>query len=361
MKFAVETGCRRYNFGLTSRIMPNRFRPAIFLLAVLASPAALAYPASPDVERFVGAMAEKHAFDPNELRRTLDSARRLPSVLRAISTPAGARPWPDYRDSFVNERRIEGGVRFWRQYAGALARASREYGVPEEVIVATIGVETVYGKAQGSFRVLDALATLAFDYPPRADFFRSELEQYFLLVREEGRDPAALRGSYAGALGIPQFMPSSFRRYAVDFDGDGSRDIWEDAIDAVGSVANYYRSFGWNSAAPVVIPAQVNGDRFRDFLDQGAEPRVTVADLRAAGVTPASPLADDVPAILFRLDGDEGPEYYLGLRNFYVITRYNRSFYYAMTVHQLAQEIAARRRERLPGADGEPSAEPRAE
>jgi membrane-bound lytic murein transglycosylase B len=298
-------------------------------------------PLRPAIEEFIADMAGRHQYDAPVLRRLLSQAETRPSIIRAMSTPGTARPWHEFRSRNVDDARISGGVRFWQQNAQALARARRDYGVPEELIVATIGIETVYGRNTGSFRVLDALSTLAFDYPPRAEFFRGELEQYLLLTREAGIDPLTVRGSYAGAIGIPQFMPSSYRKYAVDFDGDGKRILWGDAADAIGSVANYYRSFGWREGATVVVPVEVSGSDLDPGLTRDIQPKLKVGDLKRSGIVPLAPVDDAADAALFVLETETGPRYWLGLQNFYVITRYNRSVNYAMAVHELSRDIKA--------------------
>lgn len=309
--------------------------PSVAALAASAPPATL----RAEVESFIAEMAEKHGFDAPSLRRLFLKAQPRPAVIRAISTPGTARPWYEYRAHVVDAHRIAGGLEFWRRNAGTLARAQKVYGVPPEIIVATIGVETLYGRNVGRFRVLEALSMLAFDYPPRAALFRSELEQMLLLSRETGFDPYALRGSYAGAMGIPQFLPSSYRKYAVDFDGDGHPDLWRSTADAIGSVANYYRSFGWESGAPVAIEARVQGEAFEAALAAGIEPLTRVAELRAQGIAPLEAVDDGARAALLRVEGEAGAQYWLGLSNFYVITRYNRSVNYALAVYELAREL----------------------
>jgi membrane-bound lytic murein transglycosylase B len=272
----------------------------------------------------------------------LQQARLQRDILRAMSAQTTARPWRQYRPLYVNPQRVAGGTKFWATHAAPLARAEREFGVPAELIVATIGVETVYGSYMGTHRVLDALTTLAFDFPRRAEFFRGELEQFLLLARDRIVDPLSAKGSYAGAMGIPQFMPSSYQRYAIDFDGDGRKNLWENVADAIGSVANYYRSFGWQEGRPVAVAARVEGDGYVALAERGIEANIDAAMLKEAGVTPSQDIGPD-PVAMLVLEGDAGAEYWLGLNNFYVITRYNRSVNYAMSVYQLAQEIRAAR------------------
>ncbi|MGD9603605.1 MAG: lytic murein transglycosylase B [Gammaproteobacteria bacterium] len=293
------------------------------------------------IDGFVTEMQQAHAFDPEALRRLFGRAHRLDSVLAAISRPAEYKPWHQYRPIFITESRISGGVEFWRRHAGALVDAARRSGVPEAIIVAIIGVETAYGKNAGSYPVLDALGTLAFHYPPRAPFFRSELSNFLLLAREEGVDPATLKGSYAGAMGIPQFMPSSFRAYAVDFDGNGRRDIWQTPADAIGSVANYLQRHGWENARPVAFRAIVPDGRAVP-VSKSVELERTLTQFAAAGIRPDGAAPGDAMAALLAYEGPRANEYWLGLKNFYVITRYNRSPKYALAVHQLAEEIRLR-------------------
>jgi membrane-bound lytic murein transglycosylase B len=296
------------------------------------------YEGSPQVAEFVAEMTRDYGFAGEQLVDLFREVERKQSILDAISRPAErVKPWKEYRPIFITPARIQKGVTFWDQHADALARAEKEYGVPAQVIVAIIGVETFYGGNTGNFRVIDALSTLGFDYPPRADFFRKQLKEFLLLAREEQVDPLMLKGSYAGAMGLPQFMPSSFRAYAVDFDGDGHIDIWNNPEDAIGSVASYFKRHGWVNGALVVSRAQVRGERIDEGLTQGLDPVKNVGDLRTLGWASGDALRDDVPVTAFRLEGDEGAEYWMGLPNFYVITRYNRSAMYAMAVHQLSE------------------------
>jgi membrane-bound lytic murein transglycosylase B len=297
---------------------------------------------TPEIAEFIEELAVNHHFDRRQLRRWFSQARFQSGVLNAIEHPGTARPWHEYRASHVNEARIRGGLDYWQRHAKTLARASVEYGVPEEIIVATLGVETYYGKLTGNHNAFDTLVTLAFAYPPRAGLFRSELEQFLLLTRELRIDPLRCQGSYAGALGVPQFLPSSFRRYAVDFDNDGKRDLWNHS-DAIGSIANYYKTFGWQPGEPVAVAveqqAEPPGDEFRLLLERGISPHTTVAAIKNAGVIPAQLVSDDAPASVFAAETETGTRYWIGFNNFYVITRYNRSVNYALAVHELAQEL----------------------
>jgi len=298
----------------------------------------------PDVQAFIREMAAKHGFSEAELRALFSRAQAQSDIIALITRPAESKPWYDYREIFIVSQRIRGGVEFWRRHQQALQRAEQTYGVPAEIIVAIIGVETMYGGNTGRHRVLEALATLAFDYPRRADFFRKELENYLLLTRDEGIDPLSLKGSYAGAMGLGQFMPSSYRAYAVDFDGDRQRDLWHNPVDAIGSVANYLSEHRWQRGEPITTRANVGGSQYRALsVTRPETPRYTVASLRQRGVIPQAPVADDLKATLVRLDAAQGTEYWLGFYNFYAITRYNRSVLYAMAVYQLSQAIRAQR------------------
>ena len=315
---------------------------AIVGSATVAEIAVAAQP-RPEIEIFISEMVERHGFKQTELESIFGMAQFQPAIINAISQPATSRPWYEYRPLFINSRRIAGGVAFWNSHAATLERARKEFGIPEEIITAVIGVETTYGVQTGRHRVLDALTTLAFDYPKRAKFFRDELEQYLLLGREQDADVVNIKGSYAGAIGIPQFMPSSYRRYALDFDGDGKADLSGSAADAIGSVANYLKSFGWETERAIVLPALVNGENYREALFAGRKPTYTVEEMRKLGVIPRVDISGDSQVTLIELANNGGNEYWLGFNNFFVITRYNRSVHYAMSVLQLAEEIRAAR------------------
>lgn len=299
-------------------------------------------PLRPDIDAFIAEMAARHEFEAAALRALFAKVQTRPNILKIMSAPSTARPWHEFRPRYVEERRIEGGVRFWKENAAALARARARFGVPEEIIVATIGVETLYGRQLGRVKVIEALTTLAFDYPRRADFFRGELEAYLVLAREQAWDPAAIRGSYAGAMGLPQFLPSSYRKFAVDFDEDGARHLWGDAADAIGSVANYYRSHGWEEGGAAAVPASLDEKAAATLDTTGILPQRTVGAYMQDGATPLAPVSPEAKAALLRLDTEAGPQYWFGLQNFYVITRYNRSVNYAMAVYELAGEIRKR-------------------
>ncbi|HUJ88478.1 MAG TPA: lytic murein transglycosylase B [Burkholderiales bacterium] len=305
------------------------------------------YAGRPEVRAFIRQMVKRHAFDARELQQLFARARREQAVLDAIQPTASEadQSWELYRGIFVNPKRIGAGLEFWARYGDVLARAQRVYGVPEEFIVAIIGVETFYGRHTGRWRVVDALATLAFDYPPRAEFFRQELANYLLYARKSGIDVFSVKGSYAGAIGIPQFMPGSYLKYAVDFDGDGVADLSNSAADAIGSVANFLKQHGWQSGEAVQYEARISGSGFRAFLDGGLQPRHRLAELAKAGVVPvgwSGQPRDDARAVLVELESpDAQSEYRLGLQNFYVITRYNNSLFYACAVSDLAAALRA--------------------
>jgi membrane-bound lytic murein transglycosylase B len=314
----------------------------------------LPYPARPEVERFVLELVERHAFDAGELRRVFAGARREEAVLAAMrAQPRQSDSWQAYRALFVNEQHVRAGLEFWRANRASLARARADFGVPEEIVIAIIGIETFYGRNTGRWRVIDALATLAFDYPPRAPFFRGELENYLLFVRDKELDVFSIKGSYAGAIGIPQFMPGSYLRYAVDFDGDGAIDLRGNAADAIGSVANFLLRHGWERGAPVQLPVRATGNA-EEFVSTDPRPRLSLEELGLAGVQPArGAVPPDTRAVLLRLRTPEQPdEYRLGLQNFYVLTRYNRSLFYATAVSDLADALRAARRGARPAPRG---------
>ncbi|MCD6680176.1 MAG: lytic murein transglycosylase B [Burkholderiaceae bacterium] len=305
------------------------------------------YRGRPDVDAFIVDMVARHGFVPAELEAMFAHVRRDDSVLRLIApAPTDFRKsWRAYRARFLDPVRIREGVRFWSENESWLALASARYGVPPEIIVAIIGVETMYGRITGDVRVVDALATLAFDYPRRADYFRSELEQFLLYVRDERLDAFSLRGSFAGAIGLPQFMPGSIRRYAIDLDGDGHIDLRANPADAIGSVASFLAAHGWRSGEPVVFRARFDSEsRLSPLVEAGIRPQFTLQDLAGYGVGSVEPVSLDLPLALIDLpNGDDATSYFLGAPNFYVITRYNRSSFYAMAVHDLARALAEAR------------------
>ena len=319
----------------------NRVKRVITISLLLVSLQVHAdYSQREDVQQFIDDMVEKHGFVREDLESKFATAIKLEGVLELIAKPAEkVLTWKDYRPIFITKKRIDSGNQFLDENREILQRAEKEFGVPAEIITAIIGVETYYGRLSGKTQVFDSLVTLGFDYPPRARFFRSELEQYLLLTREENVDVRAIRGSYAGAMGMPQFISSSYRHYAIDFDDDGKRDLWNNTADAIGSVANYFKVHGWMPGEQVVIRASLDGrvEETRNKL----KPHTRVSDLVKSGLQPETELDNKQKATVITLNGDNGKEYWLGLDNFYVITRYNHSALYAMAVYQLSQEFDA--------------------
>lgn len=304
-----------------------------------------------DVQQFIREMAAE-GFDSEELRALFAGAQPQQRVLDLISAPAEAKPWKQYRPIFITRQRIDDGVAFWEQNEALLLEAQERFRVNPEIIVSVIGVETFYGRNQGNFPVFDALVTLGFDYPPRAAFFRSELGHYLRLVREEGLDLRETRGSYAGAMGRGQFISSSYREYAVDFNGDGRRDLMNSWADAIGSVANYFHRHGWSMGDPVVVPARVQGVDWRSLMSRQYQAVHSLDDLARHGLEPIGNEDPQARFSIIELEADDGMQVWLGYENFYVITRYNRSPLYAMAVHQLAQEIRAARQQSLAAEAG---------
>lgn len=303
---------------------------------------------NPNVQQFIDRMVNKHGFDRQQLQEILSQAKRLDSVLRlmdnqapttSVKPPSGPNgAWLRYRKKFITPDNVQNGVVFWNQYEDALNRAWQVYGVPPEIIVGIIGVETRWGRVMGKTRILDALATLSFNYPRRAEYFSGELETFLLMARDEQDDPLNLKGSFAGAMGYGQFMPSSYKQYAVDFSGDGHINLW-DPVDAIGSVANYFKAHGWVKGDQVAVMA--NGQA--PGLPNGFKTKYSISQLAAAGLTPQQPLGNHQQASLLRLDVGTGYQYWYGLPNFYTITRYNHSTHYAMAVWQLGQAVALAR------------------
>lgn len=303
---------------------------------------------NPNAQQFIDRMVNKHGFDRQQLQEILSQAKRLDSVLRlmdnqapttSVKPPSGPNgAWLRYRKKFITPDNVQNGVVFWNQYEDALNRAWQVYGVPPEIIVGIIGVETRWGRVMGKTRILDALATLSFNYPRRAEYFSGELETFLLMARDEQDDPLNLKGSFAGAMGYGQFMPSSYKQYAVDFSGDGHINLW-DPVDAIGSVANYFKAHGWVKGDQVAVMA--NGQA--PGLPNGFKTRYSISQLAAAGLTPQQPLGNHQQASLLCLDVGTGYQYWYGLPNFYTITRYNHSTHYAMAVWQLGQAVALAR------------------
>src|SRR5262249_1032187 len=274
-------------------------------------------PLRPPLEKFIAQMAYAHGFDIPALRALFAQVQPSQGVMKAMGAPATSKSWYEFKPLFVDTGRIAGGVKYWNDNAAILARARSEFGVPEAVIVALIGVETRYGRNTGGYRVLDTLTTLAFDWPARGDFFRGELEEFLLLCREQNWDRVTVKGSFAGAMGLAQFMPGSYRRYGIDYDGDGRIDLWSNSSDVIGSVASYLRNFGWKDGQPIVAPARVDEADPRPLLEIGLKPSLTLDQWRARGARPLSPMPDELNASLFSLDLIGGAEYWFGFGNFY--------------------------------------------
>ncbi len=295
----------------------------------------------PQVQVFIDNMVKQHQFDRKQLETLFASAEKREDILEAISRPAEkTKPWYEYREIFLTPNRIEGGVGFWKENEDILKRASSKFGVDPAIIVAIIGVETRYGAHTGSYRVIDSLSTLAFAYPPRSKFFRSELEQFLILAREEDVDPGSAKGSYAGAMGYGQFIPSSYRSYAIDFNDDGKRDLWDSLDDIIGSVANYFHRHGWHAGEPVAAKVDDTASVRESQVSRKLKPgEKTAGDFAREGITSTPPFPDGQPVALLRLEQENGPEYWLTGNNFYVITRYNRSPLYSMAVYQLSEAI----------------------
>ena len=291
------------------------------------------------VNEFIESITSRHEFDYEYLKSVFNRTHYSQRVIDAISKPAEALPWYKYKKIFLQPDRILGGVEFWEKQKTALEAAEKEFGIPADIIVAIIGVETRYGKLTGNDRVMDALSTLSFHYSKRSKFFLGELEQFLLLTREHRLDPLSLTGSYAGAMGIPQFIPSSYRRYARDFDGDGFSDIWQNPVDAIGSVGNYLKEHGWQPGGRIIVPAEIKNSVYSDIPDNGLKPDLTALQVKAYGLEPVENIPDNMKLKVLTFENIDGDEVWLGMENFYVITRYNHSHLYAMAVFQLAERI----------------------
>jgi len=328
---------------------------AKFILAALstlffATVASANYAERPEVEVFIIEMQKKHDFDPAHLRSLFAQAEKQDKVIELMQKPGEAKPWYEYRSILINGQRVSGGVEFWEKHQVKLREAQKRYGVPPEMIVAIIGVETSYGNNTGNFPVFDTLTTLAFDYPRRAEFFRGELEEYLILTRDENLEVLEIKGSYAGAMGPPQFIASSYRAYAVDYDGGDQIDLLNNMDDAIISVANYFSKHGWQRDGIVAVPAKVEGTKYLELLSneyrtgmsvlKPQKPELPASQLANYGVIPQQSLPPDAKTTLLELQTQAGKEYWVGLNNFYVITRYNHSVVYAMAVYQLSQLIA---------------------
>jgi membrane-bound lytic murein transglycosylase B len=325
---------------------------SLCLSTLLAAPAhAVSTAEHPELAGLIDALATQHRFERAAVGRWFADAKLRPEIIAAMERPREALPWHSYRPLFLNDERVRRGRRYWNEHEGLLARAERQYGVPAEIIVAIIGIETQYGANKGDYPVLDALLTLTLGYPRRAAFFRRELEEYLLLARELKLDPRMLKGSYAGAIGIPQFIPSSYRLYAVDHDHNRRRDLLHSHADAIGSVAHFLNRHGWARGEPIIDAARLDGPLNAWRAQLGTQPTLPlrhwighgVFPRREAGVSAVIASDDERPAALIALEGENGPLYFLGYNNFHAITRYNHSKNYAMAVHELGRMIRLQR------------------
>ncbi|HSG64707.1 MAG TPA: lytic murein transglycosylase B [Gammaproteobacteria bacterium] len=330
----------------------------VLLAASLTAGAARAQDAAQARQAFIARMVAEHGFDRGGLDALFAGVEINDSVLQAIARPAErVLAWHEYRDIFVTDARVSSGVEFWSRYAEEIDAAAERYGVAPEIIVAIVGIETWFGTRMGRYRVLESLSTLAFAYPPRARFFASELESFLLLTREEGIDPMGVLGSYAGAMGAGQFIPTSFRAYAVDANADGRRDLWTDWVDVLGSVANYFKAHGWRDAEPVVVRATLRPGAAAPEPPNSMDLNETVGSLTQSGYVFPTELPASTPATVLGLDGRDGREYWVGYHNFRVITRYNRSVMYALAAQQLADAIVAAMAQPASAADTRSSKE----
>ncbi len=293
-----------------------------------------------DVQNFINELIKEHGFSRPELEKVFASIEYKPRIVELISTPAERKlAWWEYRNLFINDRRINQGVAFWVKHRKILEKAEKDYGVSPAVIIGILGIETGFGRNSGGFRVVDALSTLGFGYPRRASFFKKELREFLILAREQGFDPLTLKGSYAGAMGIPQFMPSSYRAYAIDYDGSGQADIWGSPADAIGSIASYLHKHKWAAGKIVAAKAEVKGEKFTSVISQNPRPKKTFDEAKKFGWQSEKALSGNAKVRGIELEGKGGAEYWLTMHNFYVITRYNRSDMYAMAVWQLGSHV----------------------
>ena len=313
------------------------FLTTLFALPVMAKDIPLTY--RTDVREYIEHVSHTYHIPHQELVTMFNQVQLQPAIIESIERPYEAKPWPQYRSIFLTPERTKAGAKFWHEHAHDLERAEKEFGVPAHIIVAILGVETFYGQRQGQYRVIDALSTLAFNFPPRSPFFKKELTEYILLTREQRLDPFSLYGSYAGAIGQPQFMPSSYRHYAVDFKGHGFSDLRNNTTDVIGSVANYFKKNGWTHNGPVVQPATMKS-RHPIKLDlQARQASYSMGDLHRHGVTPSYTLHTPGKVGLIAFDDAQSRQFWIAYPNFYVITRYNTSKQYAMAVYELSEAI----------------------
>ena len=317
---------------------------AICGLSLAASPVghALEFEQYPALRYFSAEMTEKHGFSLNQLEKTFQCARIRPEIVSAMERPKELLPWYEYKKIFLTDENVRRGVEFWKKHAEVLARAQKQYGVSPEIVIAILGVETHFGRNLGNYPILDALATLMLDYPPRSAFFRQELAEFLLLTRELDINPCELKGSYAGAMGLPQFIPSSYRQYAVDFDADGRRNLLSSSDDAIGSIGHYLKKHGWEAGAPLIEDVHLEGTLYFWIEKLGLKPALPVSQLTNYGIFPRRMEHTSRRAALVSFEGEYGPYYRLGYNNFYVITRYNHSKQYALAVYELSEMIRKR-------------------
>jgi len=343
MKTIQATGARKKTtkyplvLQFKNRICALRFMPCALCLFLISCTSNIKDTES--VNAFINMMVKTHHFEESELNELFQSVEIKEDILKKISTPAESLPWYKYRKIFMTDARINGGVKFWQENESTLTAVEQQTGVPAEIIIAIIGVETSYGQKTGSYRVIDALSTLAFAYPPRSKFFHSELESFLLLCRDEHINPLEPLGSYAGAMGMPQFMPSSFRAYATDFDNDNHRDIWHNKGDVIASVANYFVKHHWQTGQAIIIPVSATGENYKTALTGDLKPDLRLAELESLNLKISRPLPLNTKVKLLAFEQEQGEELWAGLENFYVITRYNHSPLYALAVYQLSQSI----------------------
>ncbi len=293
------------------------------------------------IVEFIQKMVEKHQFSQEELTVLMDNAKKKDGILNAFDKPATSKPWSFFKKLYVTEWREKEGVKFWEKHAQTLIRAEDQFGIPQEIITALIGIETNYGTYTGEFRIVDAFYTLGFYGKRRNKYFLKEFEEFLILARENNIAPNSIKGSFAGAIGIAQFMPSSYREYAIDFDGDGKADLENSVADAIGSASNYLKRHGWKRGEPIVFPVSADNDQVLSEMAGKSKPNRTYGELKQAGVKQDLGLNDDLAVGLFKLEGDEGVELWMSLKNFYVITRYNPSNNYALAMVQLSEKIKA--------------------
>ena len=302
-----------------------------------------------DIDSFIDELVREEGFSRPALEKMFEKVEFKPRIVELISKPAERRlTWWEYRNLFINDKRVDDGVEFWKKNQKILDKASETYGVSQSVIIGILGIETGFGQNSGGFRVVDALSTLGFGYPRRATFFKKELREFLILSREQGFDPLALKGSYAGAMGIPQFMPSSYRAYAIDFDKSGQADIWESSADAIGSIASYLSRHGWIEGKPVASRASVRGQKYSSLISDNPRPTRSVNEAKNLGWQSRQVLPESARVRGLKLEGKNGTEHWLTMTNFYVITRYNRSDLYAMAVWQLGSQIEDEMRASVP-------------